>query len=268
MVFYDALHEHGCVFAMSQRAVADVGGNWRRPRRRPERLEGDGSATWLTSQAGRNRELEPRLASPSWGLDREQTGLYSLAMPKTRTRNSQARQRLIETAERLFYAEGIHSVGIDRIIAEANVAKMTLYNHFASKDELILAVLEYREQRVQEMFDRSMERRLQGGATRLEAYFGALKDWFRSPEFRGCAFINAFVELADADHPAAKFAAAHKRRLQKTLRELAVEAAGDASAAMAPALSLLVEGAIVAAVMHGSSKPADTARDAALALLA
>ena len=78
-------------------------------------------------------------------------------MSKTKTRTSDARQRLIETAERLFYAEGIRAVGIDRIIAEAGVAKMTLYNHFASKDDLILAVLQYREEQVNEMFAKSRD---------------------------------------------------------------------------------------------------------------
>ena len=66
-------------------------------------------------------------------------------MSKTKTK-SDARQRILETAERLFYANGVRSVGIDRIIAESDVAKMTLYNHFASKDELILEVLRYREE--------------------------------------------------------------------------------------------------------------------------
>ena len=68
-------------------------------------------------------------------------------MSKTRTKKSDARQRIVETAERLFYAEGVRAVGIDRIIAEAGVAKMSLYNHFPSKDDLILAVLQYREEK-------------------------------------------------------------------------------------------------------------------------
>lgn len=189
-------------------------------------------------------------------------------MSKTRPRQSDARQRIIETAERLFYSEGIRAVGIDRIIAEANVAKMTLYNHFASKDELILEVLVYREEQVNEMFAKSIERRVGKGMERLEAFFVALKDWFRSPGFRGCSFINASVELADADHPASRFAVEHKNRINRMLREFIVEAAGDKAAVVAPAVALLVEGAIVTAVMDRSSKPADVAKDAALALVA
>lgn len=188
-------------------------------------------------------------------------------MSKTPTRKSNARQRLIETAERLFYAEGFHTVGIDRIIAEAGVAKMTLYNHFASKDDLILAMLQYRDEQFNAMFDKSIARHVGKGKSRLEAFFAALKEWFQSKGFRGCAFINACVELADAGHPASQFAVAHKDRQNEMLRQCIVEAAGEKAAVVSRAVSLLVEGAIVTAVMEQSSKPADVARDAALELV-
>ena len=187
-------------------------------------------------------------------------------MSKTRTK-SDARQRILETAERLFYAEGVRSVGIDRIIAEAEVAKMTLYNHFSSKDDLILSVLQYREEKVNEMFARSMERHVKKGMDRLEAFFAALKDWFESPVFRGCSFINAAVELADASHPASMFAAEHKRRFHQMLNEIIAEAAGAKATSVAPAIGVLVEGAIVTAVVEGNLNAADVARDAALMLV-
>lgn len=190
-------------------------------------------------------------------------------MSTTRTNKSEARQRIVETAERLFYSEGIRAVGIDRIIAEAEVAKMTLYNHFASKDDLILAVLQYRETQVEEMFAKSMERHIRKGMDKLEAFFAALKDWFKSPGFRGCSFINARVELADADHPASKFSAQHKERFHAMLKEILTEYAGTKAAeSLTPAISLMVEGAIVTAVMEQSAKPADVAKDAVLALVA
>lgn len=188
-------------------------------------------------------------------------------MSKTRTKKSDARQRIVETAERLFYTEGIRAVGIDRIIAEAEVAKMTLYNHFASKDDLILAVLQFREQEVNKMFTKSMDRHVRKGKDRLEAFFSALKGWFESSGFRGCSFINAYVELADDNHPASKFSAAHKELFHEMLQEILVEVAGNKATTVTPAIALLVEGAIVTAVMEQSSKPADVARDAALALV-
>jgi len=190
-------------------------------------------------------------------------------MSKTRAKKPDARQRIVETAERLFYAEGVRAVGIDRIIAEAEVAKMSLYNHFPSKDDLILAVLQFREEKFDGMFEKWMTRHVQKGLDRLEAFFAALKDWFESPGFRGCMFINSHVELADAKHPASKFSACHKERFHEMLKEIISNAAGaKAAETMAPAIALLVEGAIVTAVMEQSSKPAEVARDAALALVA
>jgi AcrR family transcriptional regulator len=187
-------------------------------------------------------------------------------MSKARAK-SDARQRIVETAERLFYAEGVRAVGIDRIIAESNVAKMTLYKHFASKDDLILAVLKFREEKVNGMFEKSIERHVKKGMDRLEAFFAALKEWFESPGFRGCAFINASVELADADHAASQFSAEHKERFYEMLTEIIAEAKGAKAASMAPAIALLVEGAIVTAVMEQTSDSADVAKEAALALV-
>jgi uncharacterized protein YejL (UPF0352 family) len=104
---------------------------------------------------------------------------------------------------------------------------------------------------------------------RLEAFFAALKDWFKSPGFRGCMFINSFAELADADHAGSKFASQHKERFHEMIKQIISEAAGPKAANTATsAISLLVEGAIVTAVMEQSTKPADVARDAAFALVA
>tara|TARA_R110002049_G_scaffold305056_3_gene501077 strand:- start:18392 stop:19045 length:654 start_codon:yes stop_codon:yes gene_type:complete len=198
----------------------------------------------------------------------KQTGLYSSGVSKTKTKKSDARRRIVETAERLFYAEGIRAVGIDRIIAEAEVAKMTLYNHFASKDELILAVLQYRETQFDAMIEKAIERHMRKGMGKLEAFFAGLKDWFKATGFRGCSFINAQVELADATHPAAKFSAAHKARFHLMLQEIIRETAGaKVAASIAPAVALMVEGAIVTAVMERSPRAADVAKNAAMALV-
>lgn len=183
------------------------------------------------------------------------------------SRPSKARQRIVETAERLFYAEGIRAVGIDRIITEADVAKMTLYNHFASKDELVLAVLQYREGQVDAMFRDAIDHGVAEGKNRLEAFFAALREWFESPGFRGCSFINASVELANEAHPASRFATEHKKRMAAMFKKMAVEAGGQPASRHADAIGLLVEGAIVTAVMNQSAAPADVARDAALALV-
>lgn len=188
-------------------------------------------------------------------------------MGRTRGRPSDARRRLLETADRLFYAEGVRSVGVDRVIAEAGVAKMTLYAHFPSKDDLIVAVLKYREERVIEFFRSAVERHARRTRDRLRAFFAALREWFETPAFRGCAFQNAAVTLADPAHPGARFVREHKRRFAEILRGLVEESAGRGAAKLAPMIALLVEGAIVTAVVQGSPAAADVAREAALKLV-
>jgi AcrR family transcriptional regulator len=181
---------------------------------------------------------------------------------------SGARQRILETADRLFYEEGVRAVGIDRIIAEANVAKMTLYAHFPSKDDLILAVLKHREEGVSEFFRSAMERHGQKTNSPLRAFFAALKEWFESPGFRGCAFQNVAVELADPAHAGTEFVRGHKQRFGKFLHGLVEQSVGKSAAKVAPAVTLLVEGAIVTAMIQGKPDAADVARDAALTLVA
>jgi AcrR family transcriptional regulator len=180
---------------------------------------------------------------------------------------SEARQRVLETADELFYRDGIRAVGIDRIIAEAGVAKMTLYTHFPSKDDLIVAVLRHREERVLEFFRSAMERHAGRTGDRLRAFFAALQEWLESPGFRGCAFQNAAVELADPRHAGARFVRDHKRRFAQLLRGFVEASAGKGAARLAPAIALLVEGAIVTAVVHGTPAAAAVARDAALKLV-
>ncbi|MBI4869485.1 MAG: TetR/AcrR family transcriptional regulator [Candidatus Wallbacteria bacterium] len=180
---------------------------------------------------------------------------------------SEACRRILETADRLFYQDGIRAVGIDRIIAEAEVAKMTLYAHFSSKDDLIVAVLEYREKCMLEFFRAAMERHGKRKKDRLLAFFAALKELLESPGFRGCAFQNAAVELADPAHAGAMFVRDHKKRFSDLLRGFVEESVGGPAAKLVPAIALLVEGAIVTAVIHGAPDVADVARDAALKLI-
>lgn len=187
-------------------------------------------------------------------------------MGRKRAATSEARERVLETADRLFYEHGVRAVGIDRVIAEAGIAKATLYAHFPSKDDLILAVLHYREKTVDAFFNEAMERH--GKKTPLRAFFAALKEWFESPGFRGCAFQNAAIELADPKHPGAEFVRGHKQRFSELLRDIVERTVGRSAAKLAPAVNLLVEGAIVTAVIQGTADAADVARDAALKFVA
>jgi AcrR family transcriptional regulator len=188
---------------------------------------------------------------------------------KTRARATpgEARERILQTASDLFYKEGIRAVGIDRIIAKAGVAKMTLYNHFASKDELVVEFLKRRDERWMASFRESVERRTRNPQRRLLAVFDALEEWFQSDDFRGCAFINASAELADRHHPAHNVALEHKARLRAYILDLAKAAKVPSPKKLADRLFLLVEGAIVTALMEGHSGSARQARQAATTLL-
>ena len=188
-------------------------------------------------------------------------------MARTRE-SSETRQRILETADRLFYRDGFRGVGIDRIIAEAGVAKMSLYNHFPSKDDLILEVLKYREGCVLAFFESAMIRHEKRTKDRLAAFFGALKDWFESPGFRGCVFQNAAVELADPRHPATVFVRDHKMRFHDFITTLVPESLGKNAVRIGAEIDMMVEGAILVAVIQGTSAAADIARDASLRLVA
>ena len=131
------------------------------------------------------------------------------------------RDHLVETAAKLFARHGFHATGIDRILAEAGVAKMTLYKHFRSKDELILAALRRRDEEFRNWFVRKVEARARRPAARLLAVFDVLAEWFEQPDFAGCTFVAAAAEFHPAEDPIHAAAAEHKRLLLAFLRELA-----------------------------------------------
>lgn len=177
------------------------------------------------------------------------------------------RDHLIDTAARLFEREGYHAMGIDRILAEAGVAKMTLYNHFRSKDELILAALRRRDERFRIWFVRAVERRAKAPRARLFAAFDALAEWFREPDFSGCMFINAAAEFGRAEDPIHAACAEHKRLILGYLEELAVAAGAAEPEELADGLMLLMEGAIVMCHVAGDAEAAAKAKRAGAVLI-
>ena len=177
------------------------------------------------------------------------------------------RDRILDTAARLFYRDGINRVGIDMVIAEAGVAKMTLYNHFRSKDELVLAFLD----KVNREWTAWLRQRVSAGdapaRSRPLTVFDALGEWFATPEFRGCPFISTAAEFRDPAHPAHEAAWTFKRGLRDYFAELLVAGGHDRVDALADQMLLLADGAIVRAAMEGGTESARTARTAAEALL-
>ncbi len=180
---------------------------------------------------------------------------------------SAKRDQLIDTALELFNRDGYRATGIDKILAESGVAKMTLYNHFGSKDELILAALERRDARWRDWFRHAVERRAESPRGRLLAVFDALEEWFAQPDFQGCMFMRAASEYCDCDDPIHAVAAEHQRLLLAQLRDLAAAAGAKRPAKLAREILLLVMGAIVATQVNGPVDAGTAAKKAAEVLI-
>ncbi|WP_331772092.1 TetR/AcrR family transcriptional regulator (plasmid) [Embleya sp. NBC_00888] len=166
--------------------------------------------------------------------------------PSDHRRESPARRRVLDTATALFYAEGVHAVGVDRIIAEAGVAKATFYNHFPSKDELVHAYLDeqYRTQRdgVAALLAGSTDVPPRDMLLRL---FELMTEIGREPGFRGCPFINAAAEFPDVSHPVRKAVLDHRTWFRTMLTDLLTAAGDPRPLATADILMLLRDGLAV-----------------------
>jgi AcrR family transcriptional regulator len=181
-----------------------------------------------------------------------------------------AREKLLSTATRLFYKYGINNVGVDEIVRQSGVTKMTLYKHFHSKDALATAFLEQIFKEWSAWFTARVEKlseKAKKPEDRVLAIFDALGEWFGSPHFRGCPFINTVAEISDRSHPVRCVAVEFKNQLLQMIRASLATLGRDKTDLAVPLL-LLVDGAIVRATMTDSSQPAKVARKAAAALLA
>jgi AcrR family transcriptional regulator len=176
------------------------------------------------------------------------------------------RERILDCAADLFYRDGIRATGIDRVIAEAGVAKMSLYNHFTGKDELVLAFLERRDDRWMEWLQQRVGRE-RAPEKQLVVLFDALHEWFSSPEFRGCAFINASIEYADDQSAVTGIALRHKSRLRHYIEGIARAARLRKTDELAWSILMLIEGATVTAQMEGKPEAARRAKRAAATLI-
>ncbi|UVF22681.1 TetR/AcrR family transcriptional regulator (plasmid) [Microvirga terrae] len=182
-------------------------------------------------------------------------------------RRSEIRDHLLETALRLFNQHGYHATGIDLIIAEAGVAKTTLYRHFETKEDLILAVLERRDEQERDAMRAFVEQRAKDPVERLLATFDFLESWFRDEHFRGCIFMSAAGEHKDTVNPVFRTAVLHKRLTLAYFEELAHAARFAEPKRIAAETNLLHEGAIAVAQMTRSVEPARQAKRMASQLL-
>lgn len=149
------------------------------------------------------------------------------------------REKILAAAHRLFYAEGVRATGVDRIIAEARVTKVTFYRQFPSKDELVLAYLDDRHRRWMAAFEAAIRRH----GFRLESIVPALQEWFESTSFRGCAFINALGELGGMKDPVVSRVREHKREVRVMVAALTPRRADGER--VVQSISMAMDGAIV-----------------------
>lgn len=186
---------------------------------------------------------------------------------------STPRQRIIETALRLFYQQGFRATGINQIIAESDVAKATFYSHFPSKEKLCVAYLQARHSIWMDWLRQSVERHGSASA-RLLGVFDFIRDWMSGCDFRGCAFLNIASEIPNLASEIRGEVVLHKDSLKDYIGSLVAEVE-DSGATLPDAdiqhivdmLYVLVEGAIVASQNYGQVWPIAAARDAAARLL-
>jgi AcrR family transcriptional regulator len=183
--------------------------------------------------------------------------------------SARPRDRILTTASSLFYQEGIAAVGVNRIIGQADVAPMTLYRQFGSKDALVAATLEqWGEQWLHWLAD-ALDRRGDDPRDRFDGLWDTLEAWFASDEFRGSFVANAATELrSDPDHPVHAVIARHRLAMRQLLEELAKLAGARDPAVLAAQLQVLVDGAIAAAATDRDPAAAQGARSLAQAALA
>ncbi|MCI0401022.1 MAG: TetR family transcriptional regulator [Gammaproteobacteria bacterium] len=174
---------------------------------------------------------------------------------------SSKREQLIDTAVELFYRDGFHATGIDKILSNSGVSRMTLYNHFRSKDELILAALHRMDEQWRNWFMRSVEHQADTPYDRLLAIFDVLGEWFRQKNFSGCLFVKASAEFSKPGHPIHAAAAEHNRLVYEYVRGLAELAGAKNPAELARQIRTLMEGALIIACVSTRVKAAEEAKD-------
>ncbi|WP_414897305.1 TetR/AcrR family transcriptional regulator [Rhodovulum sp. YEN HP10] len=180
---------------------------------------------------------------------------------------SDKRDELVRKALDIFYRDGFHATGLDRLSDETGISKTTMFRHFRSKDDLILATMQRRDERVRAWLHSRMEAAGPPWA-RLMALYDALGEWVAEPGFRSCLFLRAAAEYPDPAHPIHRMASGHKRRLARQVEGVAAEAGAPDPGRLSRALLMLKDGAALAAHLGHAEDPVADARAGAEAILA
>ena len=176
------------------------------------------------------------------------------------------KDKVFKTAARMFYRHGYRAVGVDTLAAESGIGKMTLYRHYPTKDDLIVAYLKDSN----ELFWSNFEEITKDAPTareKLVAFFEGLQEYVQSPACYGCPFLNVATEYPEADHPGHQVAIEHKQSVRTRFRQLAEEAGARKPEFLADQLFLLMDGAYMASRMFGANNPAAHLAEAAQILV-
>jgi AcrR family transcriptional regulator len=174
------------------------------------------------------------------------------AYPKAVRRGDDVHARILEAARRCFYRDGITATGVDALADEAGVSKRTLYNHFGSKGGVVTAYLELREDRWRRWLAEELEQAGDDPLERLLAYVGGYGRTIEGEDFRGCGFINAAAELADAAHPALAVVRASIENVERGVRQILDDAGIPDADRLAAQILVILEGAIAVAGIRRS----------------
>ena len=177
------------------------------------------------------------------------------------------RDELVRKSLDVFYRDGFNVTGMDKLVAETGISKTSMYKHFRTKDEIILAVLRLRDELFRNWFCRRVEEIAVAPQERLLAIFDVLLEWFESEEFKGCMFIKAVSEFQDPEDPIHIQSATHKQMLLEFVEAIAAQANVTNPSTLARQLMVLKEGAIIVAVMQGNADAANVAKGAAKILI-
>jgi len=177
------------------------------------------------------------------------------------------RDELVREALKVFYKNGFIATGMDKVVNETGISKTSMYNHFRTKEDLILAVLRLRDENFRNWLTRRIEDLADTPKERLLAMFDALDEWFTQEDYSSCMFIKASSEYQEHSHPIHAISAEHKRLLFTYIKGLAEKARAKHPDILARQLLLLKEGAIVTAHLQGPDGVAAQARAAATVLL-
>jgi AcrR family transcriptional regulator len=181
-------------------------------------------------------------------------------------RDLSPKEKVFQTAARLFYRHGVRAIGVDTLAERSGIGKMTLYRHYPSKDDLIVAYLKHSDEEFWREFE-DITRDAPSPRDKLLAFFESLEKYVSTPACYGCPFLNVATEYPETDNPGHQASLAHKQSVRLRFRQLAQQAGAHRPGVLADQLFLLMDGAYMAARMFGPKNPASALSEAARILI-